>query len=543
MIEQRGIECNTYCPIIMSSRILRLLSRNKELALASVLALYTLCSLLYSLSIVWGFTTDDAYISWFYARHLAEGKGLLWHSEMPPVEGYSNFLWIILAALVMKLQLPLLTTMKAISSICLFMGLVCLYRLARLFFTPLLAILPVMLYSHYIGVVWWTVSGLETACFASLCIAFSWLVMKSMGYAPIDFANKETSAKGSSISWFFANLSLLFLSLTRFEGIVWVMPMLCFLLCHLHRDDENSLFRNKSRLFKWIGISSFVFIIPYGLYFAWRLYYFGHWIPNSYSCKAMAEGQWFIVDFDYVQILLPLIVASLPYFVGKKDCRHILLWLPSLIYALMLFKADPVIAHFIRLFLGPFALFTVLPVLGVQQFLSYFNQPKCDPKIGTVLVISVMMLLFIPGNNIGFLQRSVIHYQQRTANRDAVAELLNKEAKQGATVLLDDCGVIPFKTRDDIRFIDAQCLNNSELSQAPYNRHLELYAQHLNAVVKPDWVVVNYYPLEQRGDHLNDILSEMHFYEHYHLVKTLESGFIEGNNKVTDYLYRVYKRK
>ena len=43
---------------------------------------------------------DDAYISFRYARHLAEGAGLRFNpGESPPVEGYSNFLWTLWLAL------------------------------------------------------------------------------------------------------------------------------------------------------------------------------------------------------------------------------------------------------------------------------------------------------------------------------------------------------------------------------------------------------------------------------------------------------------
>ena len=44
---------------------------------------------------------DDAYISMRYARNLFEGHGLVWNVGEPPVEGYTNFLWVIWIALLM----------------------------------------------------------------------------------------------------------------------------------------------------------------------------------------------------------------------------------------------------------------------------------------------------------------------------------------------------------------------------------------------------------------------------------------------------------
>jgi hypothetical protein len=43
------------------------------------------------------FIADDALISLRYARHLAQGEGLVW-SAGHPVEGYSNLLWVLLTA-------------------------------------------------------------------------------------------------------------------------------------------------------------------------------------------------------------------------------------------------------------------------------------------------------------------------------------------------------------------------------------------------------------------------------------------------------------
>jgi hypothetical protein len=43
--------------------------------------------------------TDDTYISMRYARHLANGHGLVWNIGEAPVEGFTNFLWVAWIAL------------------------------------------------------------------------------------------------------------------------------------------------------------------------------------------------------------------------------------------------------------------------------------------------------------------------------------------------------------------------------------------------------------------------------------------------------------
>src|SRR3972149_6284381 len=49
---------------------------------------------------LWGFTIDDVAISYRYALHLASGDGLGWNPGASPVEGCSNFLWVLILAAV-----------------------------------------------------------------------------------------------------------------------------------------------------------------------------------------------------------------------------------------------------------------------------------------------------------------------------------------------------------------------------------------------------------------------------------------------------------
>ncbi|RKX21336.1 MAG: hypothetical protein DRP51_04400, partial [Candidatus Zixiibacteriota bacterium] len=41
----------------------------------------------------WGYSIDDAFITFRYAENLADGYGLVFNPGGEPVEGYSNFLW------------------------------------------------------------------------------------------------------------------------------------------------------------------------------------------------------------------------------------------------------------------------------------------------------------------------------------------------------------------------------------------------------------------------------------------------------------------
>lgn len=511
------------------------LSPKKELFLCFLLAAYSVYHLIISLVASWGFTTDDTFITWFYARQLAHGNGLNWHQFLPRVEGYSNFLWVLLGSLFIKLQWPLEQTIKWFSVLSLGASLIFLYRLGRLFFSPLLAILPIFLFSHYIGVAWWTISGMESTFFFTLSIFLMWQCAVAFGYSPV--SDKGNAGSYSISSWIITNFVLLLLALTRFEGLIWVIPIILYICCFSKKNDLLGGENKYKFFYLWIFISVCCFVLPYVLYFLWRIYYFGHLIPNSFACKAIAPGEIGKIDLEYVQVIFPFMIASIPYFLESKDCRHILLWLPSLLYGVMLWDASPIITYFLRLFLAPFALFSLLPVLGVFQFFHYFRLREVYLKLMTCMLIILLTVLFIPGNDPKALSLLATNYQEKNNNRVYLANLLNKNAKYGATVLLGDCGIIPFNARPDIRFIDTLCLNNAKLTQAPFYNNLERYAEYLKNTVKPDWVIVDKLYFKSNADLLTNSLQRKHLFENYQLINPSLFGF----NAIDDF-YLIYQR-
>ncbi|MHC4236384.1 MAG: hypothetical protein ACYSUQ_14800, partial [Planctomycetota bacterium] len=120
------------------------------------------------------FLTDDAFISFRYARNLSEGLGLVFNPGFERVEGYSNFLWVVLLAGVNALGLApesaahALTGGATVALWCLVVWFV--YR------TPpaagrrwLLLAAPLFLAATR-SVAVWSTSGLETRLFEVLVV-------------------------------------------------------------------------------------------------------------------------------------------------------------------------------------------------------------------------------------------------------------------------------------------------------------------------------------------------------------------------------------
>ena len=65
------------------------------------------------------FVCDDAFISFRYARNLAAGEGLRYNPGVsPPVEGYSNFLWVIICAVFERIGTSITALPALLSALC-----------------------------------------------------------------------------------------------------------------------------------------------------------------------------------------------------------------------------------------------------------------------------------------------------------------------------------------------------------------------------------------------------------------------------------------
>jgi arabinofuranosyltransferase len=213
---------------------------------------------------------DDAMISMRYAWNLSHGLGLVWNAGQP-VEGYTNLLMVLLmsavtssfhrsaAALVIQLiGIPTMLLTAFLAS-AIFRSLAAASPMTEskpgeaLVFAAVLAYYPL---------VFWCLLGMETgllALFLSGAILCSLLAMKR-GDLRLNAAS-------------FVLLGLAFV--TRNDTLVF-LPVLIAQIYVYARDRQDRLW--------WYGAAITV-IIFVGLQEAFRRYYYGSWVPNTYVLK------------------------------------------------------------------------------------------------------------------------------------------------------------------------------------------------------------------------------------------------------------------
>ncbi len=209
-----------------------------------------------------GDAVDDAYISFRYARNWVEGEGLVFNSG-ERVEGYTNFLWIVVLAPAIAVGLPVGPVSMVLGGICSLATLWLLYR--YLATTPggvWAGVLAAGLLAADGSFALWAVGGLETALFTLLVAA------GAISYLREDGGPRRGLATG---------LLFALATMTRPEGIL-VLGVTAF--HSVARAAAERRLPGQADLLRLLG-----FAAVYGPYFLWRFSYYGYPFPNTFYLK------------------------------------------------------------------------------------------------------------------------------------------------------------------------------------------------------------------------------------------------------------------
>ena len=246
------------------------------------------------------FVTDDAYISFRYARNLALGHGLrynLWNQ--PPVEGYSNFLWVLVCSVFEFLRLDMTFWPLLVSLAC---GGVVLWLVLHMLRDELGASAPAaglatLALACFPPFALWASGGLATMPFTLLLLLlFERLVSRRGG----------PDVLGGTL----AGLGLV---LIRIEGIGWFVVIVVIAAVSWRMRGR--------RVLRPLGICLAIVVAGYATYFAWRYAYYGLPLPNTAYAKAALDVRrlgrgvnyavTFLLTFISPIVLLPAGAAAL----------------------------------------------------------------------------------------------------------------------------------------------------------------------------------------------------------------------------------------
>lgn len=488
------------------------------------------------LRVTWAFDTDDAFITMRYARNLVEGHGIVWNiGETPPVEGYSNFLFVLLSALCLKLGIEPLLVIKVVSAAALLGTCVCLFLLARRWLGELGALLPVVALTAYPGTIWWTVSGLETAVFQCFAVAAVTCAVAAMDGGEEHREDVLTWARAPLVG---TGLFALLASLTRPEGPLVVVAVVGGFLWRAMKA------RNLRALATPAAVLLCTFALPYAAYFAWRAAHFERLLPNSVLCKAAWDGNPAALLIGFLRMAGAWMLLSLAIPRRTLDARHVVIVGLSLLYMIALYGADPIIAYLGRHFLAAYALVLVPGCVGAVALIG-----RMWPKFGTsrrevvALAIGLVASTLVTMSYRARIAREADGYAARNQYRDELGRWIEQDVGPKTWVLAGDTGLIAYRTHAPV--LDAFCLNSREWTTPPVDRAQSRFIE-LAYTRQPDVVLVSgrrmdrLVPTEDYG-FWAAFIAHPRFATDYRLERVVGSttaDFTGGN-----YTYWVYRRR
>jgi hypothetical protein len=425
---------------------------------------------------VWSFDTDDAFITLRYAKHLAEGHGITWNVADPvPVEGYSNFSYVLIAALALRLGGDALLWLKLIGTASLLVSCVLSFWVTRRLVGQVAATVPAILLAAYPGTTLWAVSGLETLFYMALVLA-------TLGtfFSALDEPAEAQSRR--RLQW--AGLLGLLVACTRPEGPL-VMAILALALC-LHVARSRGLVAAGRPLVSLLA----PFALPYTAYTLWRLVHFERLVPNTVLCKVGIHGGPYDIVASFLALAIPYVPLALCLAPRRIDIRHVVLWAVPVVYAVLLVGVDPMIGYYNRHVLTAWVPLLVLFTVGLVNVTGWMLRGAAQQLREWLVVAAVLGWTSAVGAGpVEFDTVAMVDvYAQRMAARRELGAWLSTRVGSGERYLIGDCGMVPYIAEGVA--IDAFCLNNRAMTTPPIAGSQDAFIDSVLAD-PPEYVIVH----------------------------------------------------
>ena len=264
-------------------------------------ALASLC-IAYGAANAWmhRFIVDDAFISLRYASNFVNGYGLTWNADGEHVEGYTNFLWVLLQSVPLSFGWDSIFCCHLLGLACLVSTLYLTLKLAlRVFESWTLSLLVLALVGTNPTLTRFATSGLETPLQALLFVSVLYVTAASFSVKP-----RWTLARLLGLS-LLAALALL----TRLDSALLLAIVYPIVLWQIVTAPGSGKARGAMLAAGLIPAAAIV-----GAWFAWKYSYYGDVLPNAFHARVLAirSGLVYVYLFLHAHLPLPARARYLP---------------------------------------------------------------------------------------------------------------------------------------------------------------------------------------------------------------------------------------
>jgi arabinofuranosyltransferase len=390
---------------------------------------------------------EDAAMLMRYAQHLAGGHGIVWNIGQHPVDGATDFLFMVASAALIKLGLTVGQAVRGIGFVSHLLTVLIVYWTNRRINN---ANIPFSLLSGLylaVGTGLSYVSAYFGTPFFALAAASTW----TLGLVLIQKENPRFD-----LILAFA-LSGLVTGLIRPEGVILASLMLLTIIVMRGLKKSTSI----------IVVFGAVFLLLGGTYFLWRWNYFGYPLPNPFYKKGDSGLHWDSLGNSLLNLLrlcLPLAVAFILGFRSSVTTKQTIAYLiPILGFAVVFILISDEMNYGARFqyALVPIALMSWTPLVGG---LSFSKQDQLSARERGVQFIALI------GLAAGLIYYSwyqncfLTSYQQTCARpyendgRYEMGKLLAEYRGKGYVIATTEAGLLPYYSGWDA--IDTWGLND-----------------------------------------------------------------------------------
>ncbi len=412
----------------------------------------------------WFWLDDDQMISMRYARNLVEGNGLVWNPG-EYVEGYTNFLWTLVMALVHLLGAPddlSSLFVKIIAWILILASMWLTIDLVRSLGVRSRVVMCVAAFTVTVctDVMYWAASGFGTSLSTFLHM----------------FVVARLVRRGSLDRW--GAVALALLPLVRGDSIV------------LWGGDALMVFILAEKRWRTIPVLALT-LIPFVGHLAFRVVYYGEWFPNTYFLKVTGRTGRILSGWRYVEqfsrrypfLLLMGGGATLALLRSGKRAAWLwpLCWLPICAYS-MSAGGDNFRPY--RFFSASMPILIGFAAAGVAAGLVSQN------RIGRAMWMVLIVASVIPMNNT-IEEIAQVGKNGRPPKHLVPAIWLRKNATPDASVAVVPAGVVPYYSR--LRSLDVLGKNDKYIARLPQKAGAGIGHGKIDPAYtlgqKPDYVV------------------------------------------------------
>ena len=478
------------------------------------------CCLAWFTALAWwhrGVAMDDPWITFRYAANVLAGRGWAFNAG-DPLEGYSNFTWVLASAAAIWANVEPLGAMRLLGWLC---GATLLWALCmgwRVVGAPRSVAAGLMLAASYPLAVW-SMGGLETVFHALLVYMYIIALTRSW--------DRESAAWGAA-----AGAILALVAMTRVEGAMFAAVavgagMFGIVGSSSARTTANqgSLGVSPARLStdypagfqgpvtssisdrepnpararrpRYLGsaVALGVFAVIFGVYTVWRYHAFGVIVANTVKAKSgssLDAGVWYFVSYFSGAPALLLVLAGIALWRIRRQIRNLDAPARLAIVAAMAVGLQLAFAVAVGGDWMPAARF-IVPALAPLCLLAAWGMAPWPTMVRGGLVAGVLL-----GGLFAARQEPMLRWCRWAAKEEGgliveplreAGQWLRDNAPPDAVLAGTEAGVIPYYSK--LEFIDMLGLVDRHIAALPGGLHQKFDGAYVIGR-RPDFVVLQF---------------------------------------------------